>query len=156
MLLIVGASYQAIQTRGDFRHFSPRGKFVLRRHGASPRRPTRRRPFTYQRSSLTTCAGNPDTLWQGTYALLCCGFAAFQFIDASDATDYISIADELSGSGNGGNISPSGTFTSTTITPELPTGVLTMTGVVFGLLMRKRIAKFLHLDTGTHRSLSSH
>jgi hypothetical protein len=41
-------------------------------------------------------------------------------------------------------------------TPEPGTGVLWLTGIVLMIVMRKRIAQTLRLETGTYRSLSTH
>jgi hypothetical protein len=53
-----------------------------------------------------------------------------------------------------------GTYTSelgtmtVSVTPEPPTTVLWLTGIVLMIVTRKRIAHLLRLDTGTPRSLS--
>lgn len=47
-------------------------------------------------------------------------------------------------------------FDSMTPTPESGTAVLWLTGIVLTILMRKRLAQLVRLDTGTHHDLEAH
>lgn len=49
-----------------------------------------------------------------------------------------------------------GALTEVSSTPEPGTAVLWITGIALMILMRKRLAQLLRLDTGMHRSLSPH
>jgi hypothetical protein len=47
-------------------------------------------------------------------------------------------------------------ITETAVTPEPGTGILWITGIGLGSVMRKRLGQLLRPDTGVHRSLSPH
>jgi hypothetical protein len=110
---------------------------------------------------MTTCATDPATNWTGTAQSGGPGLS-FRFLSFVDNNNFfeISVVDTTTPIPSGTFDFANGTFTTTittaAATPEPGTAVLWLTGILLMIVMRKRLAQKLRLDTGTHRSLSQH
>jgi hypothetical protein len=111
---------------------------------------------------MTTCATDPTTNWTGL-ALSNGPQVFFRFLSFIDNNTYVAFFGNIPQSDipvDLQDLAANGTFTTTITTagatPEPGTAVLWLTGILLMIVMRKRLAQILRLDTGTHRSLSHH